>query len=67
MRSKQGSQPKNYNAFRESKGDFTSDPRNLRYNNITIDDWEDFIRDPASKRCLESTGDITSNPPPGFS
>ena len=45
-------------AFRESKGDFPSDPRYLRCKNITIDNWEDFIRDPASKRYLESTRNI---------
>ena len=52
---------KNYNNW-----DFTSYPRDLQHNNITLDDWEEFMRDPSSKICLESTGDITSDPPPGF-
>ena len=29
---------KNYNAYREAKGNFTSDPRDLLFNNITIED-----------------------------
>ena len=53
---------KNYNAYREAKWDFTFDPRDLRRNTIRLEDWEDFILDPAITRTLESTGDMTSNP-----
>ena len=41
---------------------FPSDPRELRHNTITIEDWEYFIRDPNITRLLKSTGDMSSNP-----
>ena len=56
----------NYDTYRQSKRDWPEGASELRYNTIPIDDWEDFIRDPSSTRILEETGDITSNPPPGF-
>ena len=56
-----------YNEYRKVKGDWPSYARYLRHNEISIDDWEHFIRDPTSTRMLEATGDITSNPPSGFS
>ena len=57
---------KNYKAYQEVKGDFPSHPKDLRHNNITIDDWEDLIRDPTIIIMLEFTADINTNPPPGL-
>ena len=56
----------NYFTHLKVKGNFPSDPRDLRHNNITLDDWEDSISNPISTRIIESTVDITSKPPPGL-
>ena len=58
---------KNYVDYLKVKGNLPSNPRDLRHNIVTIDDWEHFRRDPASQRVIESTGVITSDPPQGFS
>ena len=55
-----------YNDYRQAKGNWPLDAKDLRYNDISIDDWENFIRDPTSTRMLIAAGDIASNPPPGF-
>ena len=56
----------NYDTYRQSKGDWPAGASELRYNTISIDDWEDFIHNPTSTRMLAETGNTTSNPPPGF-
>ena len=56
----------NYNTYRQTKGKWPERASDLRYYNITIEDWEDFICDSSSTRILAETGEITSNPPPGF-
>ena len=55
---------KNYIAYIKFKGNFTSNHRDLRFNTITIDYWEDFIRNLDRLRMLIFTGNITCNPPP---
>ena len=47
----------NYNAYRKANGNWPSNARDLRCNNITIDDWEDFIKDSVSTRTMAATGD----------
>ena len=48
------------------KGYFTSEARKLRCNTITLDDWENFVRHPNSKRLLELTRDMPPTDPPGL-
>ena len=40
---------KNYGTYLKVKWYFPSKARELRHNNITLEDWEDFMRDPDRK------------------
>ena len=57
---------KNYFTYLKEDRYFSSEARELHHNDITLDDWEDFIRDPNSTRFLDSTEDTPSSPPSGL-
>ena len=42
-----------FDTYRKTKGHWPEGASDLRYNTISIDDWEDFIRDPSNTRMLQ--------------